>query len=847
MRNTNKHEDAGQPVRQKGANDFGRLSSIEHHQQIIIQSSLLPFCCSNNSTIMASSSSSSLEKSVAQLYLGGGCGDTSTLSKEVYSVSLLMENDAEDNFDRTKSKLAKKKRKDRQIWLGKPVVEQTSTEQGGGGGGSVAAALLLLEPSITLTDIATKVNHVWKDRILFVQTIRAPFQQSTGLYTLVQEESTTIIPLSLWNYLPLDGKDEFSGGSLDSELPKDSYLALVNPVMVPNRIWESKTKNTVMLRCDNPQCIRIFGSKGEWEHAKAEKSIMAPISLVPTDEGAPSAAQWKDQGNEAFVKKKNVTLAMRYYKQALATATSTQPPQTDIAISCLGNLAETCLKSGRSEEAEGYARRILSDYDPKHFKSQFRLARALIPQNKLEEAKEIIMQLRKDEPKNAASLQPILGECLQAIMETKGKYNLKKMLGEASLSPVLPFHANYVSPQVGLGVSVVRASDGETYRGVLATDDIAEGTLLTASQAFAFAYQQKNSSSNSSARKKHLYEVSQVHQAVTTLQKNPSEAAAFYRLEAGGEVPNATDLSTSDINLPKIRSILESNRFGVDVNSPASPFTLKSPSSQEDDDEDYVAVGLWLDVSMYNHSCTPNCTWAQIGNHMFVYACKDVKKGEELCIGYVHPALSYQDREERFAKWSGGKGFACSCEWCHWMRTSPTRYHQMNEEVKMAQMRMGSGEKFSSIDELITDSRRAVIGAAHKDVPLRFQHTVYNLSMMEALQAANAADRRAAMEAVKTATELGYAIRGGLRQETRVQDLCCLAAAHMSCNDDKQAQAALEELVKHQVILPSLTEFQNVVLMSSMQIWDPYQSEQFMKRWAIMIKKIWEQRSKQLM
>jgi hypothetical protein len=171
----------------------------------------------------------------------------------------------------------------------------------------------------------------------------------------------------------------------------------------------------------------------------------------------------------------------------------------------------------------------------------------------------------------------------------------------------------------------------------------------------------------------------------------------------------------------------------------------------------------------------------------------------------------------------------------------------MNEEVKMAQMRMGSGEKFSSIDELITDSRRAVIGAAHKDVPLRFQHTVYNLSMMEALQAANAADRRAAMEAVKTATELGYAIRGGLRQETRVQDLCCLAAAHMSCNDDKQAQAALEELVKHQVILPSLTEFQNVVLMSSMQIWDPYQSEQFMKRWAIMIKKIWEQRSKQLM
>ena len=105
--------------------------------------------------------------------------------------------------------------------------------------------------------------------------------------------------------------------------------------------------------------------------------------------------------------------------------------------------------------------------------------------------------------------------------------------------------------------------------------------------------------------------------------------------------------------------------------------------------------------------------------------------------------------------------------------------------------------------------------------------------MMEALQlATRGEDRQSALESVKAATQLGYAIRGGLRQETRVQDLCCMAAAYMTCNEDAQAKAALEALVQHQFVLPSLTEFQTFVMMSSMPIWNQYQTEPFMQRWA---------------
>ena len=769
----------------------------------------------------------SLEDGLAQFNISLA---QSSSTVDVYSCEL--RESLVTQFDEAQAAILQEKRKDRRILLlSQPPLEQGPTQNWSNLG------------PISLKEVASKVNHIWEDRILLVKAVRSPFQLSTGLFTLVEDEHRASVPLSLWNYLPVESNDEYSGASLNSEFPEGSFLAIANPLMVPNRLFDGAANESsgVMLRCDNPDCVRVFDSKEAWETARINGLLNAV--QVQSSKASPPASLLKELGNAAFVKKKDNALALRYYKQALAVASASEPPETDIIISCLGNMSETYLNLGRYEEAEDCSRRILSEYDGNHFKAKFRLSRALLAQNKPEETKDILTQLRMDYPKNTSSLQGVLGECLQAIMEAKGKYNYKKMLGEAYLSPILPFHANFVSSQVNLGASITRPWDRESYRGVLANEDISEGTLLTASSAFAFAYQQGNQSSNSSARKKHQYEVSHVHQAVNAIRRNPKHAAAFYRLEAGGQMPKSSqDCERSAVDLPRIRSILESNRFGVDINSPSSPFTLKT--SQEDDEE-YVGVGLWLDVSMYNHSCTPNCTWAQIGNHMFVYACKDVKKGEELCIGYVHPALSYLDRKERFAKWSGGMGFECACEWCSWMRTSPSQFQEMNEEVKLAQMRMGSGY-FSSFDELLSPSRRVEIRAAHADVPKRFQQTVYNVCMLEALQAASSADRERALVAVKEAAALGYAIRGGLRQETRVQDLVVLSAAHMTCNQDKEAQEALDTLCNFQVVLPPLKEFQNLVMTKSVQIWQPYQTEPFIMRWSGIIKKVWQQRSKQL-
>jgi hypothetical protein len=268
-------------------------------------------------------------------------------------------------------------------------------------------------------------------------------------------------------------------------------------------------------------------------------------------------------------------------------------------------MAEACLQLEQYDQAEQYARKVLEDHDPSHTKAQFRLARALLYRNEPMEAKEILMNLREKEPSNA-SMQALLGDCLQAIMEKQyGKYNIRKMLGEATLSPILPFHGDYRSSKIDLGVTVVRPADGGTYRGVLANDDIQEGTLLSASRSFAFAHQQRNNVDQISraVQKRHLYEVSHVHQTVTALRNNPILLSAFYQLEASGVVDTCERYDHQPtIDLGKIRSILESNRFGVDLESPASPFELQSHYSQGENDEDSVAIGLWLPVSLFNHT-----------------------------------------------------------------------------------------------------------------------------------------------------------------------------------------------------------------------------------------------------
>mmetsp|Transcript_12280 Transcript_12280/g.29234 ORF Transcript_12280/g.29234 Transcript_12280/m.29234 type:complete len:764 (-) Transcript_12280:804-3095(-) len=714
-------------------------------------------------------------------------------------------------------------------WLSRPSIEQ--------------GPLVSDNPKETfIADLSSRVNFVWTNHILYLQTIRPAFVEGAAAWTLVQDSKGDVVAMSLWNYLPIKANGKLHFDAIADEIPTGTYLAIRQPLLVPNSVW-SRSTSIPMLRVDNPTCLQIFEERQDWESTKAGGPSSSPTILMNIDE-------LKQAADEAFQKQAYQSACRKYQRILQALDKENNADQLELKIHCRTNLADSFLQLGRYEQAEQCAR-VIQDTNTK---AQEILAQALFHMGQPNQAKDLLLDLRnkvKDDPKQAKTIQSLLGDCLQAIMEEKmGNYNIRKMMVEASLFTELPFHADYQSPKVSLGVPITRPSDGMEYRGVMATDDIKEGDLLTSTRAFAFCHSPRiDSNFKAAAQKKDLYEVRQVHQAVQHLMNRPSLASSFYHLEAAGEILDQQEETVESkypvIDLAKIRGILESNRFGVDVKHPSSPMELKPPSEEAEGDP--VGVGLWLATSMFNHSCTPNAAWTPIGNQMMVYASKDIPKGTEVCISYVHVASSYQERKERFLKWSGGNGFACGCEWCHLLRSND-ELCAMNEEVQKAFRRMtASNEQFDSINEVLSKSRRKRISKAFAKVTKRFRHSLYTIHMMEALQHADDGYRESARDSVEAAVELGYEIRGGLRQETRTQDLCCLIAVYMTCNQDDKAKSVLETLCQYQMVLPNKFEdFQTFVMMSSMTFWGPYQNEPFMKRWALLNQQVWEARSKAL-
>ena len=114
------------------------------------------------------------------------------------------------------------------------------------------------------------------------------------------------------------------------------------------------------------------------------------------------------------------------------------------------------------------------------------------------------------------------------------------------------------------------------------------------------------------------------------------KAAAFCSLFPG---------LTSEQEVVDILCLLDTNTF--QVLSPGSATTL---------------AGLYLRVSLLNHSCVPNCRLIFRGdNSLQVRASVQIKKGQEVNISYTPPFFSVIARNNILHR---GKQFLCSCARC---------------------------------------------------------------------------------------------------------------------------------------------------------------------------------------
>ena len=511
----------------------------------------------------------------------------------------------------------------------------------------------------TLREVAKKVNYIHEDRIMFVQTIYAS-HRIVGTNVLIQDDNGDCLMLSLYNFVPTsENPNDF--------FPEGTHMALLAPYMKNSA--DDPTKN-LLLRCDNPECIRVFDSRRSWLAAKQGKKLIDTEGLDPS--------QLRLDGNNAFANRR-YEAAARFYTRALQC----QNIQKDDKLACHSNLAETKIRQEQWEAAEENAKSALQ-LDKRHVKALFRLATAQIHLGKIVEAMAIVTEERKE-----TYFQKLRENVNQLIREQEGCYDFPKIRKEAAARPgqaLSRFHANFTSPHIQQRVPISKR-DGFTYRGTLATEELRGGTLVSSSKALVFSASKDTALEYSinpyskSILKGSTMEVES--ELISLMHRRPSTRKTIYSL-ASCSTSESEDFKRNKGNIDclRVQQIVASNIFGVareeEVLSAWKNYrdfqNGKSFAEREGEERANIfhsGSGIWVNESLFNHSCTPNCTWKQIGDQMFVWTTRDVEAREELTLAYISHDASFLEREVAFKRWiQPGVGFTCQCDWCHHMRLS---------------------------------------------------------------------------------------------------------------------------------------------------------------------------------
>lgn len=298
---------------------------------------------------------------------------------------------------------------------------------------------------------------------------------------------------------------------------------------------------------------------------------------------------------------------------------------------------------------------------------------------------------------------------------------------------------------------------------------------------------------------------------VNKLVRRPTLGRLFYRLAAGPGFTEVVDPLLEKIDIPRIRKIISSNAFSIADETADTRRNwefmqeqqrLQRPMTEGERRRSLssklsTGSGLWLNESMFNHSCTPNCTWSQIGDYIMIRTTRPVAKGEELCVSYCPLSHSYAERVETFSSWiSPNVGFICQCPWCTAIRS--------NEKLRSAESEISRASKQASrlvsleqtpmglaAEKVIPSHSRRELIAYLSSFPLAVQHyPAATLYVMEGTWLSFKSDYPGALSCYQKAADIGHAVRGDASLDW-AKDLWRVAGGALLNNN---SQLAIEKL-----------------------------------------------------
>ena len=512
-----------------------------------------------------------------------------------------------------------------------------------------------------------RVGKLHSSRHLLCRII-GPAVRLTSIALLIEDEDGNAMRLGVYNYV-------------SSSTPLQQVQALFSL----GTIWrilhpflKEASDGDLVIRVDDPQLLQARDA-AEW--GQSQPGTQAPLAVAV----ASTAEECKEAGNAAYGRGE-WTASIDQFTRGLSLQ-----PNAALRLALLSNRAAAFLGAERFLDAEQDALLVLSE-DATHQKAIYRLLLAIAGQGDWTRAKaekDRMLATTLQHYSVSKDVRLLMADLDRAHEEaTEGKFDLRMMWeqtkrlqaaqGKSSPSrPLhLPRHATFISPLVSFGVDVPGCG-----RGVVARAVLQAGALLCACPAVAIGASDERSFGLHVSTMRTLNTKSQQELVGEVMRKAIAHSDVKRRLSTLYAGSHAADQpSSAAFDIDRVTRIVAHNSFNADLLLPndAPPAGVSLPRYAALLDEMRCSrrkkfdkcSGLWLEPSLFNHSCAPNCHKVLLADWMFVYALRDVASGEECTISYVPVD---QSGKERRATLKQAWEFDCRCQRCQ-REESKTQY-----------------------------------------------------------------------------------------------------------------------------------------------------------------------------
>ena len=253
----------------------------------------------------------------------------------------------------------------------------------------------------------------------------------------------------------------------------------------------------------------------------------------------------------------------------------------------------------------------------------------------------------RDNLLNLPEFKNILSDLENKILNETGNYNFYNLLKNEQNNYELNC-GDYYSPKINLDYSYKKGIF------IKAKDFIKKGELIIAEKAI-FAINQSSNEKKDSLQK----DIITYNTILERFKKFPDDYKKLNLLYNGINgnlnLKKRFDKIYEPMNQEKLANIIFKNRHS----------TRRGPYFPQ-----LISSGLFYISSFINHSCDCNTSFDGIGDFIFLYSIKDIRKDEEITISYCNQNEIYKKRKIKFDNW----GINCNCEFC--VNDIATRYKE---------------------------------------------------------------------------------------------------------------------------------------------------------------------------